>query len=84
MADAYAMIKAFRAGKKLSKEIKKLGGGQIKGNELLKADAFEHLAEQEDICLKLDTAMGDCITRQRALNDKRRKWIDTQLDALKP
>jgi len=78
-ADAYSMHSAFEDGEKLSAEIMEIGGGKAKGNLLLKEDADEHLAKQEAICSALDTGMADCIKRQRALNDKRRKWLDTKL-----
>jgi len=78
-ADANSMHSAFEDGEKLSAEIMEIGSGKAKGNLLLKEDADQHLAEQEAICADLDTAMADCIKRQRELNDKRRKWLDTKL-----
>jgi hypothetical protein len=78
-ADAYSMYSAFEDGEKLSAEIMEVGGGKAKGNLLLKEDADQHLAEQEAICKDLDMAMANCIKRQRALNDARRKWLDTKL-----
>jgi len=78
-ADAVAMHNAFEGGEDLGKELIELGGGHLKGNTLIKEDGQLHLAEQEAICLDLDTAMADCVKRQRDLNDKRRKWLDTKL-----
>jgi hypothetical protein len=78
-ADAYSMLSAFEVAAELGKEVIELGGGHLKGNALIKEDGLLHLAEQEAICADLDAVMEDCIKRQRALNDKRRKWLDTKL-----
>lgn len=79
VGDSKAMKSAFANGEKLGKEIIEVGGGCIKGNPLIKEDSKLHLHEQEAICADLDKAMTDCITRQRALNEKRRQWLDTKL-----
>lgn len=81
--DSNSMLVAFEAGEKLSEEIVNIGGG-IVGNALLKTDGDLHLAEQEAICADLDKIMADCIRRQRALNNKRRKWLDSEIDKLTP
>lgn len=78
-ADAFSMLSAFEVAKKLGKEAQEIGGGGLKGNTLIKEDGHLHLAEQEAICADLDAMMEDCIKRQRALNDKRRRWLDTKL-----
>ena len=72
------MTAAFESSARLDQEIIELGGG-LKNNALLKEDADLHLAEQEAICEELDKMMADCIQRQRALVDKRRRWFDAKL-----
>lgn len=77
--DAKCMKEAFKNGDALGEEIIEIGGGEIVGNSLILEDGKLHLAEQEAICADLDKAMADAITRQRALNNKRRQWLDTKL-----
>jgi hypothetical protein len=77
-ADSYSLLCAFKGAKQLGDEIVEAGGGLL-NNNLLKEDASLHLVEQESICADIRKAMADSIKRQRALNDKRRKWLDTKL-----
>jgi len=77
--DAKALKEAFKNGDLLGDEIIQVGGGTIVGNPLVLEDGSLHLAEQEAICDALDKAMTKAITRQRALNNKRRMWLDTKL-----
>jgi hypothetical protein len=77
--DAKSMKEAFANGLDLGEELIEIGGGTIVGNPLVKEDGKLHLAEQESICEDLDKAMCDAIMRQRALNNKRRLWLDTKL-----
>jgi hypothetical protein len=77
--DSKAMKEAFKNGEILGDEIIEIGGGLLAGNPLIIEDGKLHLAEQEKICADLDKAMTDAITRQRALNNKRRQWLDTKL-----
>lgn len=88
-ADAFSLRRAFEVSHLVSEEIIGIGktvspvaGDGIVGNDLLKRDAEAHLSEQESICEAIHSAMADAITRQRALNEKRRKWLDTELDSL--
>jgi hypothetical protein len=77
-ADSYSLLCAFLGAEQLGDEIVVAGGG-LMNNNLLKEDASLHLTEQENICSDIRKAMADSIKRQRALNDKRRKWLDTKL-----
>lgn len=77
--DSKAMKEAFNNGALLGDEIIEVGGGEIVGNALILEDGALHLVEQEAICHALDKAMAECIKRQRALNNKRRLWLDSKL-----
>jgi hypothetical protein len=87
-ADSIAMHRAFESASLIGDEIIKIGellnpgSGGIIGNTILKRDADMHLTEQEDICTEIRKALAHSVTRQRALNDKRRKFLDAELDKL--
>lgn len=74
-----AIAHAMKSASYLGYEVIELGGGTIHGNKLLAEDAKLFLAEQENLCAAIDKAMMEFYIGQNALNEKRRKWLDSQI-----